>query len=308
MKGIEELDIQSLDGNDEHRFQYNGKEKIMDFGLNWTDYGWRNMDTQLGRWHGVDNLAEKYQSISSYTYVANNPIKFIDPDGQRIDDYYGFNDNDELVYLGSDGQGNAQRFVNENKTAQAQKLLEGEVTDEDRTALRSDEGGRWMSKEITFNESNIASKLQDAHDNTTTTGLEHSVIITIDPNTAIVDAITGATGSNTEVTNSFDVYGGALSWKEGQAVLGVAHTHPITQTAGKVNASGYSANDANTASQTYMSSFAIDSYGVASGEAAVIHEVNAGNASGTNPIGTTQNTNNLGKKVFLQVIQNLNSN
>ena len=84
MKGIEELDLQSLGNTDEHRFQYNGKEKEESFGLNWTDYGWRNYDPQLSRWHGVDNLAEKYQSISPYVYVANNPIILIDPDGRQI--------------------------------------------------------------------------------------------------------------------------------------------------------------------------------------------------------------------------------
>ena len=84
MKGIEELDIQSLDGNDEHRFQYNGKEKEESFGLNWTDYGWRNMDTQLGRWNGVDPLAEKFVSTSSYVSMNNNPIFFIDPDGRKV--------------------------------------------------------------------------------------------------------------------------------------------------------------------------------------------------------------------------------
>ena len=54
MKGIEELDLQSLNSTDEHRFQYNGKEKEESFGLNWTDYGWRNMDTQLGRFTKID--------------------------------------------------------------------------------------------------------------------------------------------------------------------------------------------------------------------------------------------------------------
>ena len=36
------------------------------------------------RWLSVDPLAEKYPQISSYVYCANNPIKYIDPDGREI--------------------------------------------------------------------------------------------------------------------------------------------------------------------------------------------------------------------------------
>lgn len=30
----------------------------------------------------MDSLAEKYYSISTYVYVGNNSLKFIDPDGK----------------------------------------------------------------------------------------------------------------------------------------------------------------------------------------------------------------------------------
>ena len=117
MKGIEELDLQSIEGDDEHRFQYNGKEKEESFGLYWNDYGWRNYDMQLGRWHGVDKLAEKYQSLSSYTYVANNPLKFIDPDGQQID--WVSNNSNEIYW---DDNANSQETTKEGETYLGKEL------------------------------------------------------------------------------------------------------------------------------------------------------------------------------------------
>ena len=83
MRGIEELDLQSLDSKDEHRFQYNGKEKEESFGLYWNDHGARNLDVQLGRWNGIDPLAEEFVSVSSYVSMNNNPISYVDLDGME---------------------------------------------------------------------------------------------------------------------------------------------------------------------------------------------------------------------------------
>ncbi|WP_460585113.1 DUF6443 domain-containing protein [Hymenobacter arcticus] len=76
--GIEQADVPNS------AFQYNGKEKQEDFGLNWTDYGARMYDAQLGRWNTLDRYAEKYYSLSPYHYAGNNPISFIDVNGDSL--------------------------------------------------------------------------------------------------------------------------------------------------------------------------------------------------------------------------------
>ncbi len=37
-------------------------------------------------WLSVDPLAEKYPNIGSYVYCANNPVKYVDPDGREVKD------------------------------------------------------------------------------------------------------------------------------------------------------------------------------------------------------------------------------
>ncbi|OJX28472.1 MAG: hypothetical protein BGO86_07635 [Chryseobacterium sp. 36-9] len=59
--------------------KYNGKE-LQETGF--YDYGWRQYMPDLGRWFGVDKLAEAYNFHSPYAYVMNNPAMMFDPDGR----------------------------------------------------------------------------------------------------------------------------------------------------------------------------------------------------------------------------------
>lgn len=78
-------------GKLQSQHKYNGKEEqrkeLSDGrGLEWTGYGARLYDQQIGRWHSEDNLSEKYISITPYNYCTNNPINFIDMDGNEFTD------------------------------------------------------------------------------------------------------------------------------------------------------------------------------------------------------------------------------
>jgi RHS repeat-associated protein len=71
-------------GSKDNKYQYNGKELNEDFGLNWSDYGARWYDAAVGRWNGIDNAANSYSNYSPYIYAMNDPLKFVDADGNDI--------------------------------------------------------------------------------------------------------------------------------------------------------------------------------------------------------------------------------
>ena len=73
-----------VNGTENNHFTYNGKELEQELGLDWTDYGARRYMRDLGRWTTIDPAASEYVGISPYSYAANNPNVFTDPDGRRL--------------------------------------------------------------------------------------------------------------------------------------------------------------------------------------------------------------------------------
>ena len=70
----------------EYRYGFNGMEKDNNIkgNNNSYDFGARMLDPRVGRWLSTDGYEMKYPSYSTYTSSLNNPLFFIDPDGNDI--------------------------------------------------------------------------------------------------------------------------------------------------------------------------------------------------------------------------------
>ena len=83
------------------RYGYNGKESQETGNIGVLNYDARMYAPGTACWSVPDPMAEKYYSLSPYAFCGNNPIKYVDPKGTVITDYFNLLGN--LVYHVDDG-------------------------------------------------------------------------------------------------------------------------------------------------------------------------------------------------------------
>lgn len=91
-----------------YKYGFNGMEKDDEIKNNSGtsyDFGARIYDPRVGRWLSRDRKEKSYTAISPYTFGLNNPIFFIDPDGNIIIDANG-----NVVTINKDSDGNITGF------------------------------------------------------------------------------------------------------------------------------------------------------------------------------------------------------
>jgi RHS repeat-associated protein len=71
-----------------YRYGFNGMEKDDEHTQGKYDFGARIYDGRLGRWLAIDPRMQDLPGYTPYNFVANNPMRYIDPDGKFLLDVH----------------------------------------------------------------------------------------------------------------------------------------------------------------------------------------------------------------------------
>ena len=71
-----------------YRYGFNGHEKNDEIAPGNYDFGGNGLDTRLGRRWNIDPMSGKHPDKSPYSFAANNPIYYVDKDGNDYGVYF----------------------------------------------------------------------------------------------------------------------------------------------------------------------------------------------------------------------------
>ncbi len=94
---------QKASGYYNNAYKFNGKEQDAETGLYY--YSARYYDPRSSVWLNVDPMSEKYANLSPYNYCANNPVLFVDPNGEDIVIHYKENSSNKVYRFTGNSKG-----------------------------------------------------------------------------------------------------------------------------------------------------------------------------------------------------------
>lgn len=107
--GVVLKDIGKVNGTS-NRWEMQEHEKESTFGLNRVNFGNRVYNPTNGRFDRSDKYSEKYSGLSNFQYSANNPMRFIDVNGDSLwvssngaNYYFGFTNTGGYGFYDSNG-------------------------------------------------------------------------------------------------------------------------------------------------------------------------------------------------------------
>jgi hypothetical protein len=71
-----------------YSYGFNGHEKNDEINADHYDFGGNGLDTRLGRRWNIDPMSGKHPDKSPYSFAADNPIYYVDKDGNDYGVYF----------------------------------------------------------------------------------------------------------------------------------------------------------------------------------------------------------------------------